>query len=95
VLRTEEGTLNSSLIGKIDKAKRYARERDRFRIDGVHVLVKGDNDSHEVNLANGRWSCSCDFFGGWGVCSHTMAIERVFDGMLPREAIGQEYATAR
>jgi hypothetical protein len=87
--------LNSSLIGKIEKAKRYAWERDRFRIEAVTVRVQGDNDAHDVSLRDGKWSCSCDFFGGWGVCSHTMAIERVLDGMLPKEAIGQEFAASR
>lgn len=91
----EEGALNSSLIGKIEKAKRYARERERFQVSELTVQVHGDNDAHEVSLRGGRWACSCDFFGGWSVCSHTMAMERVLDGMLPKAAIGQEFATAR
>jgi hypothetical protein len=87
--------LNSSLIGKIEKARRYAKEPERFRIESISVRVTGDNNTHDVSLRDGRWACSCDFFGSWGVCSHTMAIERVLDGMLPKEAIGQEFATAR
>ena len=87
--------MNSSLIGKIEKAKRYAKERERFTISDLTVQVHGDNDSHQVSLQNGRWSCSCDFFEGWGVCSHTMAMERVLDGMLPKDAIGQEFSVAR
>ncbi|MHB8575874.1 MAG: hypothetical protein ACYDCQ_11160 [Dehalococcoidia bacterium] len=87
--------MNSSLIGKIEKARRYAKERERFKISDLTVQVHGDNDAHEVALRGGRWSCSCDFFGGWNVCSHTMAMERVLDGMLPKDAVGQEFATAR
>jgi hypothetical protein len=82
--------LNSSLIGKIEKAKRYAGERDRIRISALQVHFDGDNGAHEVTLNEDRWRCTCDFFGGWGVCSHTMALERVLEGMLPREARGQE-----
>jgi hypothetical protein len=82
--------LNSSLIGKIEKAKRYAGERDRIRITSLQVHFEGENSPHEVTLNEGRWRCTCDFFGPWGVCSHTMALERVLEGMLPREATGQE-----
>jgi hypothetical protein len=91
---SKEDVLNSSLIGKIEKAKRYAKERDRFTFTGLSVQVAGDNGAHEVVLRDGRWFCACDFFAGWGVCSHTMAIERMLDGMLPKEAIGQEFARA-
>jgi len=90
----EESVLNSSLIGKIEKAKRYAKERERFQFNSLSVQVSGDNDAHEVTLSDGRWRCACDFFAGWGVCSHTMAIERMLEGMLPRQAVGQEFATA-
>jgi len=87
--------MNSSLIGKIEKAKRYAREKDRFHIQGLTVRVQGDNDAHDVSLQDTHWLCSCDFFDNWHVCSHTMAIERLFDGMLPKEAQGQEMVKAR
>ncbi len=86
--------MNSSLIGKIEKAKRYAREKDRFHFNSLSVVVSGDNDSHEVMMRDNRWHCACDFFAGWGVCSHTMAIERMLDGMLPKEVLGQEFAHA-
>ena len=82
--------MNSSLIGKIEKAKRYAGEKDRIRIMALQVHFDGENSPHEVTLNEGHWRCTCDFFGPWGVCSHTMALERVLDGMLPKEATGQE-----
>ena len=79
--------MHSSLIGKIEKARRYADEREqRITFDALAVRFHGENDEHEVRLDGARWSCSCDFFDGWGVCCHTMALERVLDGMLPREA---------
>jgi len=87
-----EAALNSSLIGKIEKARRYAKETQRFHFSALSVQVEGDNDKHAVELRDGKWHCACDFFSGWAVCSHTMAIERLLDGMLPKEAIGQEFA---
>jgi hypothetical protein len=85
--------LNSSLIGKIEKAKRYADEKDRIQITALQVHFEGENSPHEVTLQGSRWSCTCDFFNGWNVCSHTMALERVLDGMLPKEARGQVVPT--
>jgi hypothetical protein len=79
--------LQSSLIGKIEKARRYADQREeRIKFEALSVRFRGENDEHEVTLNGARWSCTCDFFDGYGVCCHTMALERVLDGMLPREA---------
>ena len=77
--------MNSSLIGKIEKAKRYAQERDRIHVERLEVDFRGENDSHQVRLEGGAWHCTCDFFAGWGTCAHTMALERVLEGMLPEE----------
>lgn len=84
--------MNSSLIGKIEKAKRYAQERNRIRVLGLQVDFEGENDRHEVALEGDTWRCSCNFFAGWGACAHTMALERILDGMLPRSALYQESA---
>lgn len=82
-----EATVNSSVIGKIEKAKRYARERDRMQLKGLSVHFRGENDDHEVSLSNGKWHCSCEFFAGHTTCAHTMALEHVLEGMLPVEAM--------
>lgn len=79
--------MNSSLIGKIEKAHRYAEERERMRFTSLKVNFSGENDSHEVSFADNKWNCTCDFFAGWGLCSHSMALEKVLQGMLPPEAI--------
>ena len=79
--------LQSSLIGKIEKARRYADEREeRITFEALTVRFRGENDEHEVTLNGSRWTCTCDFFDGYGMCCHTMALERVLDGMLPRAA---------
>ena len=79
--------MHSSLIGKIEKARRYAEERDRrIAFDALTVRFHGENDEHQVRLDGSTWSCTCDFFRGHGICSDTMALERVLDGMLPKEA---------
>lgn len=75
--------MQSSLIGKVEKAKAYAGERHRMQIDNLHVAFHGENSDHEVAFAAGEWHCSCDFFTQWQTCSHTMALARVLEGMVP------------
>lgn len=79
--------MQSSLIGKVEKAKAYARERHRMQIDGLHVAFKGENSDHEVELTDGKWRCNCGFFASWAACSHTMALARVLEGMVPRSEV--------
>jgi len=75
--------MDSGMIGKIDKAKRYAEQLDRISFDQFEVTLKGDNSTHVVTFSDGGWSCDCGFFARRGVCSHTMALERVLGVMLP------------
>jgi hypothetical protein len=75
--------MHSSLIGKIQKAKRYAEERDRIAFRQFQVQFRGDHDTYSVTFEDGRWSCGCHFFATWGTCSHVMAMERILGVMLP------------
>jgi len=77
--------MQSSLIGKVEKARVYAQERDRMKIDRLHVQFHGENSDHDVELVDGQFRCNCDFFQDWHTCSHTMALERVLEGMVPRQ----------
>jgi hypothetical protein len=76
--------MDYSMIGKIQKAKRYAEQRDRIHIEALTVTIEGDNNPHSVKLQNGDWQCDCEFFRARGRCGHTMALEMVFEGMLPQ-----------
>lgn len=76
--------MDSSMIGKIEKAKRYAAEASRRVVfKQFRVTVEGDNNTWAVTFDNGRWGCGCSYFKTHGLCSHTMAMERVLGGMLP------------
>ncbi|MFQ6000871.1 MAG: SWIM zinc finger family protein [Anaerolineae bacterium] len=75
--------MDSGMIGKIQKSKRYAEERHRIRFDEFKVTLEGDHATHLVSFQGGKWSCDCGFFARRGVCSHTMALERVLREMLP------------
>ncbi len=79
--------MQSSIIGKIEKAKRYAQEKERITFSDLSVNFRGENDEYSVNYNNGKWRCTCRFFSQWGLCSHTMALEQILKDMLPEEAL--------
>ena len=83
--------MQSSLIGKIEKAKRYAEEKNRVTFCQLSVKFHGENSDYDTSYEDGKWRCSCSFFAGWGTCSHTMALERMLADMLPPEAISTQY----
>ena len=78
--------MHSGMIGKVEKARRYSRERDRLRFTELTVSIAGDNGSHEVSYGLDGWACNCDFFAHRRACAHTMSLELVLAGMLPEGA---------
>ena len=74
--------MDSGMIGKIMKAKQYAEERDRIEFSRFSVAFRGENNKHRVTFADGKWDCECNFFSSHGVCSHTMALERILEDMI-------------
>lgn len=80
--------MDSGMIGKIQKAKRYAEERERIRFNKLAVTFDGTNNPHTVKYEEGNWSCDCDFFQTRGRCSHTMALEMILEGMIDPALVG-------
>lgn len=76
--------MNSSMIGKIEKAHRYANELDRVRINMFDATISGDNDQYHVRLTPDGWECSCHTFQRHVLetCSHIMAMQLVLGKML-------------
>lgn len=78
--------MDYGMIGKIEKAKRYAEQTERIQFEQFTVTFDGDNNPHKIMYAEGSWSCDCNFFTTRGFCSHTMAMERILGPMLPAAA---------
>jgi hypothetical protein len=76
----------SSLIGKIEKAKRYQQEPERINIQSLSLTFNGENSTHRVSLDGAQWHCDCDFFPRNGTCSHVMAMQRILAPMLAADA---------
>jgi hypothetical protein len=77
--------MDSGMIGKIEKARRYAEEPQRIRFEQFQLKFQGTNGPHTVTFQHGTWHCTCRFFSTRGVCSHTMAMERILGVMIPAE----------
>jgi len=80
--------MDYGLIGKIEKAKRYAEERDRIEFTEFKVTFKGENNDHAVIYNKGQWHCDCDFFQTRGRCSHSMALEMILEDMVEIAQVG-------
>jgi len=81
--------MNSSMIGKIEKAHRYAREPERVRFERLEATFHGGHDEYTVRLDDGIWTCSCHTFASHavgGTCSHIMAMQQMLAPMLSEDA---------
>ena len=85
--------MQSSLIGKIEKAKLYAQEKDRITFIDFKVKFRGENDTYDISYQDDKWHCTCHFFSTWETCSHSMAMERILENMLPEEALVTPHLT--
>jgi hypothetical protein len=80
--------VRSSIIGKIEKAKRYILEPERIMFHDFKLSFDGDHNAYDISYTDGKWHCSCDFFSSWKICSHTIALQKLLGEMLPQEALG-------
>lgn len=74
--------MQSSMIGKVEKAMRYAHEPDRVTFASFAASFAGDNGTHAVTLDADRWHCDCHLFATAGGCTHTLAMQKMLDPML-------------
>ena len=74
--------MNSNLISKVEKARTYAEDKGRVRLERFGASFRGNHNSHNVSYDKGAWQCDCPSFELRSLCSHTMAMERILNGML-------------
>src|SRR3989304_4760589 len=78
--------MDYGMIGKIEKAKRYAEERTRIHFESFRATFDGENNPHGVEYRGGVRKCDCDFFLSRAVCSHSMAAARSLEGRARRQS---------
>jgi hypothetical protein len=77
--------LNSSLISKVEKARRYAEEPERVRFNSFTVAFHGGHDEHVVTMQEATFTCTCHFYEAHDTCAHIMAMQRILHDMLSEE----------
>ncbi len=81
--------MNSNMISKVQKARDYAEEKGRVSLESFTASFRGNHSIYKVSYDSGAWQCDCSSFQLRSICSHTMAMERILDGMLS-EQVGSE-----
>ena len=82
--------MDSGIIGKVDKAKRYSNETERVNITNLQADFQGEHDTYKVSYNSGDWDCECLFFSSRGLCSHTMALQRILNKVIDNQNIERD-----
>lgn len=78
--------MRSDFISRIEKANRYAEERDRIHFRNFSVDFRGTHDTHVTTFTDGKWVCTCNSFSKWETCAHVIAMQKILGEMLPEDA---------
>ena len=78
--------MNSAHISKVEKARNYAEDKGRVTIASLTGTFRGNHNNYQVSFDDGQWRCSCSSFTTNGFCSHSMALQRMLQEMLPTTA---------
>ena len=54
------------------------------------IRFDGDNQEHKITYDDGKWMDSSNFFRDHGISSHTMALERILDGMVEQIHLNED-----
>ncbi len=71
-----------NIVSDVEKAKRYSQEIDRIHIVSFACRFEGYNKTHDITYDEGKWTSTAAFFAQRGVCSHTMALEKLLKGFV-------------
>lgn len=77
--------MNSSLISKVEKSRRYAEEPDRVRFQQFEVNFAGENGDHTVSMNGVDFQDTSHSFQTQGTSSHIMALQKILAPMLSEE----------
>lgn len=60
--REAKEQLITALLKKIEKAKKYANEPERFAGSNSKKQLRSEHGIRNLVLQSGKWKCDCDFF---------------------------------
>lgn len=71
-----------NVVSDVEKAKEYADEPDRIRFIEFEARFRGGHNDYFIRYNDGEWHCDNPYFESRGICSNTMAMERLLKGMV-------------
>ena len=72
-----------NVVSDVEKSKRYAEEAARrITFNSFSASFVGGHNTHQITYEDGKWDCDNPYFQSRGVCSNTMAMERLLKGMV-------------
>jgi hypothetical protein len=72
-----------NVVSDVEKAKSYAEDlENRVRFVAFNAQFRGGHNDYTINYEDGVWHCDNPYFTSHGVCSNTMAMERILKGMV-------------
>lgn len=71
-----------NMISDVEKSIHYAQEPERIKFKSFNASFHGNHNDHTINYEDGQWDCDNPYFQSRGVCSNTMAMERMLSGMV-------------
>jgi hypothetical protein len=85
--------MDSGIIGKVGKAKRYSNETERVNITNLQADFQREHGTYQVSYNAGDWDCQCLFFTSRGVCSHTMALRPISSKVIDNRGVASNMFT--
>jgi hypothetical protein len=82
-----------NVVSDVEKAGQYAEELDRLAFISFQASFQGEHNTYTINYDKGSWDCDNPYFRTHGVCSHTMAMERMLKGMVKPVSLVSESET--
>ena len=65
---------DAALQRKIEKAKRYSGELERFEVLDDRIIIHSEHGTRTVKKEDDKYVCDCEFYQTNHTCSHIMAI---------------------
>jgi nucleoside-triphosphatase len=76
--RQEKEQFVSQLIRKIEKARNYVLQSDKFHRTGDDVKLESEHGIRLLTKDKAGWGCNCHFYSDHGICSHVMATREFY-----------------
>ncbi len=71
-----------NIVSDVKKSKRYSDETDRITVKAFDCSFEGYNKTHHITYDGGQWTSTASYFQQHGVCSHTIALEKILKGFV-------------